>query len=553
MLDWSLGVSDFDNWQKLTRTTFKYNRTGSVIRVEDHYGNADTISYTDSFSDAVNRNTFAYPTSVTDADGFISTTEYKFDFGAVTKTTAPSKGTGLSGDPVQYLEHRLTYDSIGRLDRVTNQNNGAYTRYVYLPSGALQNYTQDQAGVERYSIAVFDGAGRVRASAMNHSNSTGGYSAQYLKYDIMGRLSGQSNPTEILGTWVPAGDDSVWEWTLQTYDWKGRPRETTNPDGSTRENTYGGCGCAGGETVTTRDERGRRRKLTMGVFGRLKQVDELNWDESVYATTTYAYNARDQITQSSQAGQVRTFEYDGFGRLWKRTTPEQGLTTFTYNADDTLYQLKDARNAIQTFSYNNRRLLTGINYSVSGDTAATPNVSFAYDAAGHRTQMTDGLGTVVYGYNSLAQLTSETRSFTGVGSFTLSYAYDLGGQLLSLTNSVNGSQVAYGYDHSTRVSGVTGSGYGGVSTYASNIRYRAWSGLKSTSYGNGRALSVGYDKRLRPKEWSIPNVMRWNYSYNNFNENTGRVTYAQNLDDPTLDRSMTTITWAAYYEEPAHH
>src|SRR6185369_15878746 len=236
-----------------------------------------------------------------------------------------------------------------------------------------------------------------------------------------------------------------------------------------------------------------------------------------------------------------TFEYDGYGRLWKRTTPEQGLTTFTYNADDTLYQLKDARNAIQTFSYNNRKLLTGVSYDVTsatGNPATTPNVSFTYDAAGNRTKMTDGLGYVDYVYNSLALMTSETRTFTGIvgtSSFTLSYSYDLGGQLLSLTNSANNSTVSYGYDHSTRVSGVTGSGYGNVSTYASNIRYRAWSGLKSTSYGDGRALSVSYDNRLRPTQFSIPNVLRWNYAYNYFNENTGRVTYAQNLDNSTLD------------------
>jgi RHS repeat-associated protein len=76
-----------------------------------------------------------------------------------------------------------------------------------------------------------------------------------------------------------------------------------------------------------------------------------------------------------------------------------------------------------------------------------------------------------------------------------------------------------------------------VSTYASNIRYRAWSGLKSVSYGDTRALSVTYDKRLRPTQWSIPQVMEWNYSYDNFNEKTGRVTYAQNLINPMLDRS----------------
>lgn len=31
--------------------------------------------------------------------------------------------------------------------------------------------------------------------------------------------------------------------------------------------------------------------------------------------------------------------------------------------------------------------------------------------------------------------------------------------------------------------------------------------------------------------------MGWNYAYNYFNENTGRVVYAQNLNDPTLDRA----------------
>jgi hypothetical protein len=41
--------------------------------------------------------------------------------------------------------------------------------------------------------------------------------------------------------------------------------------------------------------------------------------------------------------------------------------------------------------------------------------------------MTDGLGTNSYSYNSLSQLTSETRTFTGVGAFTLSYDYNLAG------------------------------------------------------------------------------------------------------------------------------
>src|SRR5258705_4764631 len=57
------------------------------------------------------------------------------------------------------------------------------------------------------------------------------------------------------------------------------------------------------------------------------------------------------------------------------------------------------------------------------------------------------------------------------------------------------------------------------------------------SYANGRTLAVQYDNRLRPTQWNIPGVMGWNYAYDYFNEKSGRVMYAQNINDGTLDRS----------------
>jgi hypothetical protein len=60
-----------------------------------------------------------------------------------------------------------------------------------------------------------------------------------------------------------------------------------------------------------------------------------------------------------------------------------------------------ARGATTTFSYNNRRLVIGITYGVPAGLAATPNVTFGYDGAGNRTSMTDGLGSVSYGYDQL--------------------------------------------------------------------------------------------------------------------------------------------------------
>ncbi|MFZ0063270.1 MAG: RHS repeat-associated core domain-containing protein, partial [Pyrinomonadaceae bacterium] len=521
-------VTDINNSAKaipVKRTG--YNITGAPVFTRDALNHQTSVSYTDSFSDSVNRNTFAYPTTVTDADNYQSTAQYNFEFGAVTRTQDP-KGAVLT----------MTYEALaGRLERITSQTNGAYTRYVYNLYGDIVTFStiQDGAG-EAFSVTYFDGAGRLRSTASDLPNSMGGYRGQFTAYDDMGRVSNQTNPAEMNGSWVPTGDDTAgWVLTYQSYDWKGRPWVTTLPDGATRENTYGGCGCAGGEVTTVRDERGRRRKLTKDVLGRLKQVDELNWNQSVYATTTYLYNVRDQITSSNQAGQTRSFSYDGYGRLSSKTTPEQGTAGFTYFANDSVQTVTDARGATSTFAYNNRDLVTGITYGVPGGVAATANVSFGYDAAGNRTSMTDGLGTVSYSYNTLSQLTSEARTFTGVGTFSLSYLYNLGGELTSITNQSN-AQVGYSYDKVGRPISVSGSGYAGVSSYINNISYRAF-GVKSMAYNNGKTLSLAYDNRMRVKQWYVPTVMRWDYAYDKFNENTGRVTYAKNLDDPTLDRS----------------
>jgi YD repeat-containing protein len=92
-----------------------------------------------------------------------------------------------------------------------------------------------------------------------------------------------------------------------------------------------------------------------------------------------------------------------------------------------------------------------IEYSAPSGITPTANVTFAYDAAGNRTSMTDGLGTKSYSYNSLSQMTSETRTFTGVGAFTLSYDYNLAGELKKITDATN-MTVNYGCDSNGRVS-----------------------------------------------------------------------------------------------------
>ncbi len=525
-------------WQQLSG----YNAAGLPVFARDADWHTTQISYADNYAGGNNtRNTLAYPTQVTDADGYSSTARYHYDLGVPTRSQNP-KGMVIVTE----------YDAAGRVGRVTNETSGAYTRFVYGPNNNyVQSFSLLQAGVESYSIRVFDGAGRVRATAGNHPGSAGGYRGQSIKYNAMGRAVEQTNAAEISADWLPAGDDAVgWVWSKQAYDWNGRPTLTTNVDGTTKEASYGGCGCAGGEVVTLRDEAGRQQRVTADALGRTAKTEDLNLDGSIYRTATQTYNALDQVTRvfvqqgTGGTGQETVMSYDGHGRLSKRKDPIQtSATVYDYNNDDTVRSVKDARGAVQTIGYNARHLVTGINYSAPAGVAATGASAFGYDAAGNREWMTDEAGRVDYVYNALSQLTSETRQFAGLsGNYALSYTYQTGGQVASVTDW-QGKQISYGYDSAGRLTGATTTTpyADNMSTYASNLRYRAWGALKQMTYGNGRMLAQGYDARLQLSHFEIAGTtpqgpaqaMSADYMY----YPDGRIKFADDLTDDRFDRA----------------
>jgi YD repeat-containing protein len=395
-----------------------------------------------------------------------------------------------------------------------------------------------------------------------------------------------SNPTEVGGDWAAAGDDDPaqggtgWRYTRQTYDWQGRVLVTTNQDTTTRTLSYSGCGCAGGTIITSTDEVGRRQKVYQDVFGRAWKTELLNWDGSVYATTAQTFNTRDQVPLVRQfAGlaptdpqdlscptgtcQQTTMSYDGFGRLQTQHRPEQqgdpnnsaatDHTTWTYNADDTVHRITDARGAYAAYLYNSRHLTTSITYGTlpgvptTGPSAVAPAapVTFTYDAGGNRMAMIDGQGSTSYAYDQLSRLTTETRHVNELadlptgGDYTFTYEYNLAGALSRVTDPF-GAQVGYSRDAAGRISAVTGAGYGNTTLYASDFQYRAWGALKRLAYPDGRALDVSYNARLQARSFVLASAGPTNqatvsmtYEYNA----DGRLRYARDVLDGRFDRS----------------
>jgi YD repeat-containing protein len=496
-------VTDELNSSKVVTSSMRYNVQGSVIRTSDPLAHFTTISYGDDFSndgttsDPSHSLTMAYPTKVTNADGFFSKAKYSYYHGSVTRREDP-KGAAIT----------TVYDSAARVKQITNQVNSAYTRFVYPTSDVIINtFTTINDSTESYSAKVFDGAGRLRATAGDFLDSAGNhYRGQYASYDVLGRGISQSNPTEMTNTWVKTGADAGWYVTTQTLDWKGRPVLVTNPDNTTREVSYTGCGCAGGEIVTFTDEgsdigtpsspliKKRQQKVYSDVFGRTVKTEVFNWDgagsygtgsgATVRSTTVNTYNARDRLVSilrysgpvSSGIYQESAFTYDGYGRLKTKHEPMEQVDpnnsastdkrTWTYNTDDTVQKITDARGAVANFSYNARRLLTGITYSLvsgvptSGPSAvlATASATFDYDGAGNRTSMTDGGGSITYHYDDLSRMDWEERTFTGLsGAYRLTYQYNLTGAVKSVADQVGGTTYTTAFDAIGRVTSVSAS------------------------------------------------------------------------------------------------
>src|SRR6185369_1354443 len=333
-------VDDINNVNKKLTSYTNYYNTGTPISTTDPAGHQSSVTYGDSFSDNVNRNTFAYPTTITNADNFSSYVQYNFDFGATTRTQSPAPA-----DQSQGAIQTMTYNNLGQLERITTANNGAYKQFWYGANYTASAATVNNVADEAHSVAVVDGVGRVIGASTNHPGSYGGYSAVSTVYDQMGRAWKVSNPTEVNESWQPSGEDGAgYYYTQQTYDWKSRPLITTNPDGTTKEASYAGCGCAGGEVVTLTDEgtidagvaKRRQQKIYSDVLGRTVKTEILNWQGgSVYSTIVNTYNARDQVTQVRQyAGpegsgiyQDTSMTYDGYGRLQTKHVPEQNTGT----------------------------------------------------------------------------------------------------------------------------------------------------------------------------------------------------------------------------------
>ena len=252
-------------------TRYQYDDLGNVLSMKDPGGHATSHSYTDNFSDGINRNALAY----------------------VTQTTSPQTGS------VTHIEGRRYFFSTGQVERITDQNNkntsftydymsrplqtdfpdGGQEKYCYThdPNGqcfipgefATRKTVKHNASTNIVSKTVLDNLGRVAQTQLTDPDCTAGPIKMDIAYDTIGRKASQSNP------YCPGDTVHV---TRFTYDPLGRTKFVVPTDGTLAADGSSCTNCRqtshSGNTTTITDEAGKQRTTYTDALGRINRVDE---------------------------------------------------------------------------------------------------------------------------------------------------------------------------------------------------------------------------------------------------------------------------------------
>lgn len=522
------------------RLTSVKDADGKTIETHEYW--ADGKAKTSEVADGREKLTFTYSlgvTTVTDALTPANVTTYEWanvkHIDRVTKVTGPCSSCGGGGGETQ----EWTYNSDGWISAYED-GEGNVTTYTYdPPTGDLLTETRivdpEVAGSEITTTYTYYTDGRVHTrTGPNDSITTYTYVAagpqtitqtinstetRQFRYDYttdppIGLLSRVTDPylkaTDLHYTsagdldWVRDPLDHVTSFDYDTmgrrtkthlpatsppndspttsYDSLGRVWRVTNPNTSYWEYKYDGDG----HKKSVRDPYGKLTSYFYDDWGRLTKVID-----PLLGETEYGYDLMSNLTSLTDArDKTTTFEYDGHHRVKKVTYP--GATKpvrfeeFTYDPAGRLKTRKDRKGVTTTYAYDGIGRLKGKTYS-----DGSPAVTFGYDAngdAGFMTSASNSADSLTWDYDLAGQLLSEasTRNST-----TVSYLYDLAGRRSHLR--LNGLDVlTYAYHDDGELNMITREA-GVVFDFNPDAAHRR----QSVVFPNGTTTEYGYDSLSR--------------------------------------------------------
>jgi RHS repeat-associated protein len=496
----------------------QYDQCGSPRTISDGKGNQSQIQYTDSYSDSVSRNTYAYPTTtitpIPDPSGgrgypasFTSGSVFDFNTGLARSTADANGNTTL-------FEYN---DPMNRPTKVTRPD-GSWTATtyndvvgnLYVRTQTLQEATPSQRVIDGYQF--FDKLGRPSRSFLKEGTT---YLTNDTQYDSVGRTWRVSNPYRTASLSDSVNPANM--WTTNTYDVLGRVIVVTTADNAQELTSYAlsTSGTAIGTTVSVTDQTSKSRRSITDARGRLIRVIE---DPGNLAyETNYTYDALNNLRQVQQDTQLRYFGYDSLSRLIRVRNIEQTINpalnwvdpvtgyaggwtaAFTYDQNGNLTSRTDARNITTNYEHDALNRMTTVRYV--NDPQNTPGVDYFYDgyrgganysvsnSKGQAWQVETGGQTLVSlsNFDVLGRAGSQSQQFYINGQwsqpYTVSRTFDYAGHPKTQTYP-SGRTVNYAFDDAGRTSSFSGNlGDSAWRTYSQGITYSVYGGPSQEHLG----------------------------------------------------------------------
>ncbi len=345
------------------------------------------------------------------------------------------------------------------------------------------------------TLTCYDGDGHVAqnvppvgvaANSLTASSCPSSYPSDYgdrlatdattVAYDAQGNKTTVTSP-------APSGL-SGHETTTYSYDPVGQLISVDAPPTSTSG------GASDDLTVYSYDATGELLTTTTGALTGVAATTSNCYDPNGNKTASVAPDGNtSSVATCSGSSPYQTsssyqtaYSYDSVGELVTKTAPATSVassgqvTTLTYDPAGNVLTSDSPDGVTATNTYTPLDQSSGVSYSDS-----THDASYAYDANGNRTAMTDASGTSSYSYNPFDELTGADN---GAGK-TVSYGHDALGDTTSITYPLGGGatwantdMVTYGYDAASELTSVTD--FNGNTSVVSN-----------TADGHPSALSLG--------------------------------------------------------------
>jgi RHS repeat-associated protein len=335
----------------------------------------------------------------------------------------------------------------------------------------------------------------------------------------------------------------------------------TLPDNNTAQTFYGpnsNCNNCNLWSVTAVDPLGHTQTDWHDGHGNRIEHDE--YVGGAWNSATYAYDLLNHLTSATDpSGNVIAYTVDSLGRGLGVNDPDQGLWTYTYDANDNVLTATDALvTPVVSFGYDALNRVTSKTTSADGNT-----FTWTYDQAqsgaynvGKLTAKTDPYGSQTFAYDNVGRVTQTTRTTDGV-SYPFSYTFDTADRLLTESFPDGDSVGTVTYDSAGHLSTlpniITSVAYDALGrptslvnangttqsrTYDAN---RLWmTGITTTSGStNLQALTYGFDadgNRTSVTSTSSNSTDEsWSYGYDELH----RVTSAVDTSNSAYSQSFT--------------